>query len=216
MLDNIKACVFDLDGTLVDSLHIWRDIDVEYLARYGIDCPHDLDHHIGGMSFTETAVYFKEYFNLPVGVDKIRSDWEDMALYKYLYEVELKPGVMDFLECIREKDIPIAIATSNSRLMVDKFLRERNLSTYFDAVVTSCEVNKGKPAPDVYLRAAELISIKPADCLAFEDIPDGIRAAKSAGMKVCAVEDRHSEHIRDKKMELADYYIYDFTNIVKV
>lgn len=80
ILDHIKAVIFDLDGTLVDSMWMWEDIDIEYLGRYGLSCPEDLQKAIEGMSFTETAVYFKERFGLPDSIEEIKEAWIAMSL----------------------------------------------------------------------------------------------------------------------------------------
>ena len=93
ILDYIKAVIFDLDGTLVDSMWMWEDIDIEYLGRYGLSCPEDLQKAIEGMSFTETAVYFKERFGLPDSIEEIKEAWIAMSLEKYEKEVPLKPDV---------------------------------------------------------------------------------------------------------------------------
>ena len=96
MWKNKKAIIFDLDGTLVDSMWMWYDIDVEYLGRFGIEVPDRLQADIEGMSFSETAVYFKERFNIPDSLEKIKSDWNQMAWDKYTNEVPMKEGAAEF------------------------------------------------------------------------------------------------------------------------
>lgn len=213
MLKNKKAVIFDLDGTLVDSMWMWKAIDIEYLGKFGIPLPPTLQKDIEGMSFSETAVYFKETFQIPDSLDKIKADWNQMAYDKYTKEVPLKNGVGEFLERCKENGIKFGIATSNSRELVDATLEALKIREYFDCVMTACEVTKGKPAPDIYLAVAENIGVNPKDCLVFEDIEMGILAGKSAGMEVCAVEDDFSMNQIDKKKELADYYIKDYFDI---
>lgn len=212
--DNIKTCLFDLDGTLVDSMWMWGEIDREYLARYGLSCPDGIEREIEGMSFTETATYFKNKFELPDEVDKIKSDWEEMSVDKYKYEVKLKKGVYDFLNYIKRNGIKTGIATSNGRRMVDAVLESLNIKKYFDTVVTGCDVKKGKPSPDIYLRAADILSSDVKSCLVFEDVPAGIMAGKAAGMRVYAVEDDFSLHLKEEKIRLADGYIVDYRDII--
>ena len=96
MLENIDAVIFDLDGSLVDSMWMWRQIDIEYLGKFGIELPEDLQEAIEGMSFSETACYFKERFRLPDSIQQIKADWNAMAWDKYSNEVPLKEGVDDF------------------------------------------------------------------------------------------------------------------------
>ncbi len=214
MLKNIDAVLFDLDGTLVDSMWLWKDIDVEYLGRFGIALPDGLQADIEGMSFSETAVYMKERFQIPDSVEKIKADWNQMAWDKYTYEVPLKEGVREFIGYCRKNRIKLGIATSNSRELVENIIKVHGLTGDFECVVTGCEVKKGKPAPDVYLEAAARCSAAPSACLVFEDIVPGILAGKAAGMKVCAVEDVYSMEQKEDKQKLADYYIRNYHEII--
>ena len=216
MLQNKKAVIFDMDGSLVDSMWVWKDIDIEYLGRFGLTIPDDLQKCIEGMSFTETAEYFKKRFSLEDSVDEIKSAWNAMAWEKYRTRVMLKPGAHEFLDYCRAHGIKLGIATSNSRQIVDMVLAERGVTDYFSCIMTSCEAKKGKPAPDIYLLTAQQLSVKPEQCLVFEDIVFGIQAGKSAGMQVCAVDDEYSIYQREEKKALADYYIQDFTEIPEV
>lgn len=213
MLHDIDAVIFDLDGSLVDSMWMWRAIDIEYLGRFGIPLPEDLQSKIEGMSFSETAVYFKEFFHIPDSLEKIKADWNRMAWDKYTNEVPLKPGIPEFLEGCRKNRIMLGIATSNSRELVENIADVHNLRDYFTCIMTGCDVAHGKPAPDIYLAVAEKLNVKPEKCLVFEDIIPGIQAGKSAGMKVCAVEDAYSLHAKESKQSLADFYIEDYYNL---
>lgn len=213
MLNNIEAVIFDLDGTLVDSMWMWKEIDVEYLNKFGIEVPSDLQQAVEGMSFSETAQYFKERFNLPDPIDVIKAEWNQMAWDKYGNEVPLKKGVIEFLEELRSRGIKTGIATSNSKELVNHVLKSLNITEYFDSVRTSCEAKKGKPAPDIYLLVADDLQVDPKYCLVFEDLALGVMAGKSAGMSVCAVFDPYSEDDKDRKRELADYYIDTYFDI---
>ena len=213
MLQNKKALIFDLDGTLVDSMWMWKAIDIEYLGRFGIPLPPSLQKDIEGMSFSETAVYFKETFQLADSLEKIKSDWNEMAYEKYTKEVDFKRGAAALLEYCKKEGIKLGIATSNSRELVDATMEALGAKKYFDCIMTSCEVAKGKPAPDIYLAVAERLGVKPEECLVFEDIEMGILAGKNAGMEVCAIEDEFSMDQIEIKKELADYYIKDYLDI---
>nr|WP_314449207.1 HAD family phosphatase [uncultured Lachnoanaerobaculum sp.] len=214
MIKNIKACIFDLDGTLVDSMWMWPDIDREYLNRFEIEYDDNLKNEIDGISFHETAVYFKNKFGISDSVEKICKDWEDMAYDKYKYEVKEKPGCKKFLEHLRSKGIKMGIATSNKRSMVDVVLKSLSMKDFFEVITTSDEVKRGKPAPDVYLTTANLLNVEPKNCLVFEDVVAGIMAGKSAGMRVCAIEDDFTKEVRQKKKELSDYYIVDYRELL--
>lgn len=212
--DKIDTVIFDLDGSLVDSMWMWEKIDMEYLARFGLTPPADLSDAIEGFSFTETALYFKERFSLDDPVEKIKNDWNEMARQKYLCEVPLKRGVIELLAFCREQRIKLGIATSNSRELVDSVADALGLKRYFSCIMTSCEVSRGKPWPDIYLAVAGKLDARPENCLVFEDVLAGIRAGKAAGMRVCAVDDPHSVHQEEEKRKAADYYVYDFLELL--
>jgi len=212
-LENKKAILFDLDGTLVDSMWMWKAIDIEFLGEYGYECPDDIQRAIEGMSFSETAVYFKERFDLPLSLDEIKAIWVKMSIDKYRHEVPLKPGVLEFLKYCKENGIRTGIGTSNGSEIVDAVLTSLKVKEYFDVVVTACEVAHGKPEPDIYLEVARRLGVEPSCCMVFEDVPAGILAGKRAGMRVCAVEDAFSTGMREEKMELADFYIDDYNEL---
>lgn len=213
-LDDVDAVIFDLDGSLVDSMWVWQAIDIEYLNRFGIEPPPDLNHMIGGRSFHETAVYIKELFQIPDDTEQIKADWNRMAWDKYSREVPLKDGADAFLELCVQKQVKLGIATSNSRELVENVIAAHKLQGHFGCIITSHEISKGKPAPDIYLAAAGALHVKPERCLVFEDIVHGILAGKAAGMKVCAVYDEASAAQDEEKRELADYYIHDFKELI--
>lgn len=215
MLSNIKACLFDLDGTVVDSMWIWGAIDKEYLGRFGYEVPADLKDEIEGKSMIETAIYFKERFNLDDDIEKIESDWNDMALFKYENDVVLKPGFSDFVKHLKNNDIKVGLCTSNSMVLAKATLKARGVFEYFDEITTGCMDIKGKPAPDIYLYTAEKLNVKPDQCLVFEDLCVGIKAGISAGMKTCAIKDKYSDKQWEDKVKLADYNIEDYNEVFK-
>lgn len=210
-----KAVIFDLDGTLIDSMGMWKEIDIEYLGRFGIPLPETLQKDISGMSFTETAHYFKNTFGIPDSIEEIKATWNEMAMYRYTHTVPFKPGAIEFLQELRRKGIKTGIATSNSVELVRAVMKSLSAEEYFDEIHTSCEVPKGKPAPDIYLLTAACLGVAPEDCLVFEDIEEGILAGKRAGMEVCAVDDEFSKSMEPEKRELADYFIRDYFELLK-
>lgn len=211
MLEGMEAAIFDLDGTLIDSMWMWHKIDEEFLGQFGAKTPDDLQAAIAGMSFTETACYFKERFPfLPYSIEQLKDIWNQMAYDKYAHEVTLKPGILEFLQYLKEQNIKTGIATSNSRELAEAALEGLGVRKYFDSIRTACEVAKGKPAPDIYLKVAKDLETAPEKCMCFEDIPEGILAGKNAGMRTCAIEDDFSSDLIEEKKELADMYIEDY------
>ena len=216
MLEEIKGVIFDMDGTLIDSMWVWEEVDVDYVKRYQLVEPEGFYEAIEGMSFTDVAKYYKKTFpQIRDSVEQIKADWMEMGYRLYRDEVELKSGVKEFLEELKKRGIKIGIATSNDRDMTEMVLEARGILQEFDAICTSDEVKIGKPAPDVYLKAAEDLGVDSKDCLIFEDVPAGLMAGKSAGMKTCAVADKFSEDQIEKKRALADYFIQDYFEVLK-
>lgn len=214
-LKNKEAVLFDLDGTLVDSMWMWKEIDIEFLGRFGYDCPDDLQREIEGMSFSETAAYFKKRFMISMSLDEIKACWVQMSIDKYRKEVPLKRGVLEFLQYCKKNGIRAGIATSNGRDMVDAVIESLKIGQYFQVVATACEVENGKPEPDIYLEVARRLSVAPESCLVFEDIPAGIMAGKRAGMTVLAVDDEFSRDLDREKKELADGFIRDYLELIQ-
>lgn len=215
LLENMDALIFDLDGTLVDSMWVWVAIDKEYLTKYNLKEPEDFYAHMEGKSYTEVAKYYQEVFpELSLTVDEIMDEWTKMAHEKYMTQVPLKEGAKQFLTEVKRQGIRTGIATSNSKEMVTDTLKALGVDDLFDSVRSACEVASGKPSPDVYLLVSEDLNVKPEKCLVFEDVPMGILAGKNAGMKVCAIDDEFSKIQEDKKRELADYYIKDYYDII--
>lgn len=215
MLIDKEAVIFDLDGTLIDSMWLWESIDIEYLGRFGYTIPDGLQKKLEGMSFSETANYFKDRFSIGDSVESIKNEWNNMAMEYYKTRVPLKSGVYEFLTYLKRNKFKLAIATSNSRELALAVLDALHIEHLFDNMVTGCEVLAGKPAPYIYLKAAKNIQVAPERCLVFEDVPMGIMAGKSAGMQVCAVEDEYSSNMKEEKISLSDYYIHDFHELLE-
>jgi HAD superfamily hydrolase (TIGR01509 family) len=209
-----KGIIFDLDGTLIDSMWIWEQIDIDFLIERGHDLPSDLQKDIEGCSFTETATYFKSRFNLVEDVETIKNIWIDMATDYYQNKIKLKKGIQILLDRFKKDGLKIAVATSNSRILAEHVLKSNGIFEYFDVIITSCDVNKGKPEPDVFLKAAELMNLSPETCLVFEDTHAGVLGAKAAGMDVTAIYDEISEPYKKVIEADADYYIECFTKWV--
>ena len=209
-----KGAIFDMDGTLMDSMWIWRDIDIEYLGRFGIALPEDLQAKIEGMSFAETAVYFREHFGITDSIEKIQSDWNDMAIDFYRHRIGMKKGARELLTQMKERGMKIGIATSNSVELTEECLAANGVADLFDTVRTSRDTPRGKPFPDIYLSVADEWGIAPEDLIVFEDIPNGAIAGKRAGMEVIAVADDYALPRREELIRIADHFIADFTQIL--
>lgn len=213
-MKNIKAAIFDLDGTLVDSMWVWEQIDIDYLTKKGHAVPLNLKDKINHLSFNQTAMYFKETFNIEDSLDTIMNDWHTMAYTHYSKNIVLKDGALEFLKKLKSKKIKIGLATSNSVPLLEATLKNNNIYSYFDSITTTSEVSRGKDHPDVYLLSASRLGVEPCDCAVFEDIVPAIIGAKAANMKTIAIYDKAAEHNKEELINLADKYIINYNEII--
>lgn len=213
MLKNINGAIFDLDGTLVDSMWVWDKIDVDYLENLGIEKPKNLKEEINHLSFDEVAKYFKDTFNISDSIEDIKKSWMEMAYKEYSENIKLKPGVKSFLEILKKSNIKIALATSNCDELLKVVLQANGILHYFDSITRTDEVTRGKNFPDVYLLAAERLGVSPEKCIVFEDILPAMQAAKSAGMKVIGVEDNYCDTDKADMLEHVDNYISSYDEL---
>ena len=213
MFDNIDTLIFDMDGTLIDSMNIWHEIDKEFFENHGREFPSDLVKKLDGLSFDDTAYLFINYYKFDYTKEEIQAIWHKMSYDHYKNTIPYKPGAEEFIKKAKEKGFKMGIATSNSRDLVEAIDSRLHISDYISVIITNDEVSNGKPAPDIYLKVAEVLNSKPENCLVFEDVPGGIRAGKAAGMKVVAVQDDLTAYLDDEKRALSDYYIKDYNEI---
>lgn len=211
-----KAVIFDLDGTLIDSMGIWIQVDKEYLQMRGIPVPDNLFMDVeGGNSFNEICLYFKKKFNLPESIKEIGEEWTKMVAEHYKTDVKLKPGSFELLQFLKEKDIKIGVGTSNSKYLAETVLKANGVLRFFDSIIAGCDDIKGKPFPDIFLKAAKELNLLPRDCLVIEDVLVGVQAAKNAGMDVFAIYDEHAAHETEKIKQNADFCAEDFEQILE-
>ena len=182
----IEAVVFDLDGVLLDSEQLWDEVR-EGLARERGGRWHDgAQADIMGMSSREWSVYMHERIGLAEPPEEISAEVVRRMLERYKRELPLIPGAVEAVERIAAR-WPLGLATSSNRELIDAALDAAGLARCFRVTVSSEEVDRGKPAPDVYLEAARRLEVAPGHCAAIEDSQNGIRSANAAGMRVIAI-----------------------------
>lgn len=214
MLKNIKAVIFDMDGTLIDSLWVWDKVDIDFLQRRNIELPTDFKQAIEGLSFPDTAKYVKNKFNMIETYEEIMDEWSEMVKEYYTSEIEIKKGVKEFLSYLKINNYKIGIATSNFRSLIKPVLIRNEIFEYFDVIVTTDEVPRDKSFPDVFLETAKRLNIPPQECLVFEDTLCAVLSAKSASMNVVGIYDPHGTYTMDELEAVSDHLIENFESIV--
>ena len=214
MFTDIKAAIFDLDGTLIDSMWVWDKIDIDYLSSRGYQVPDNLKDEINHLSFEQCATYFKKRFNIDSSEEDMLKEWNNSAYNYYANIVSMKKGAREILDYIKNRGIKIGLATSNNHSLINATLEHNKITHYFDSITTTNEVSKGKNHPDVYLLAAQKLGVNPQDCIVFEDILEAVRGAKAANMKVIAVYDEAALYQREALEKTADKYIMDYFDLM--
>ena len=201
----IVAVVFDLDGVIVDSEQVWDEVREAYVRETGGTYTDESARDMMGMSSPEWSRYMAEALRVPGTPEEINAAIVERMLARYGEAPPLLPGA---LEAVRRvgASVPLAIASSSNRELIDVVLRASGLAADFRATVSSEEVPRGKPWPDVYLEAARRLGVDPARCGAVEDSHNGIRSAKAAGMRVVAVPNAHYPP-DDEALGLADVVV---------
>jgi len=201
----VDAVVFDLDGVIVDSEQVWDDVREEYVRETGGTYTDHSAHDMMGMSSPEWSAYMAEELHVPGTPEEINAAIVARMLERYGEAPPLLPGAVDAVRRIGAW-VPLAIASSSNRELIDVVLRVSGLAADFSATVSSEEVARGKPSPDVYLEAARRLGVQAARCGAVEDSHNGIRSAKAAGMWVVAVPNAHYPP-DDEALALADVVV---------
>ena len=213
-IKNFKGAIFDLDGTLFDSMGIWKEVDIAFFRNHGMRMPSDYQDKIKDMHFRTMAIYTKERFKMRSSIESIMDEWCELCYDKYANEVPLKAGVMEFLDLIKENGIKIAFATANTTELSEVCLKNNGIFDYFDTGAYLHETLTDKSDPDVYLLASERLGLSPSECIVFEDLLAGINGAVKGGFTVCGVFDKHSQKDTRYIKQIADYYINSFEELL--
>jgi len=210
----LRAVVFDMDGTLVDSEAFGAQLDNMFLERFGHQIDEEFAERLVGANGKKAFEMIKEHFQMPHALESLIEDYRKFTLEKWkaVPDLRLNQGIPELIARLQASNLPLALATSAHKDRLDIFLERLQLKQAFHAVVCGDDVAHSKPAPDIYLRAAEMIHVDPRDCVAIEDSKAGALSAKVAGMKVVgykiatnkqdlSIADRIIDHFDDLTIE---------------
>ena len=207
----VNAAIFDLDGTLIDNNTYHLQSWLQYLKDKNREMTEEeYKANVNGRTNKDVIEYI--YQRKMDDKEAMKYAHEKEAIYRELYAPYIKPvaGLLELLEKLRSLSIPMAIATSGIQVNIDFLFEHIPIRSYFDVIVNSAHISKGKPDPEIYIKTAELLKVSPAECLVFEDAVVGINSAKAAGMKVVGVLTTH----KAEELSGADILIKDFSELV--
>ncbi|MFZ0915413.1 MAG: HAD family phosphatase [Candidatus Udaeobacter sp.] len=202
----LSAIIFDLDGVLADSEPWWNQVDAKLLAEYGVTYRGEYHQNVLGVSYRLAVEFYKKAFGLSMATDEMMRRRGEIATQFFANRVGVFPNVKEVLEELRQMKLRLAVATSSVGASARPFLGRHELTKFFEVIITGEEVERGKPAPDIYLRAAEELGLPADACLVVEDAIPGIAAAKAARMRVAAIPDRRFVDTHEYEKE-ADYVL---------
>lgn len=207
-----RAAIFDFDGTLADTAHIWYEVDHTFLSRRGLPYTPDYPTRLAALGFVGGAYYTIERYGLSETAEQICAEWTELSHELYRRTVVLRPGAKDYVQRLRSAGVPCALATTNDAAVLYD-MRHIDVASLFDACVFGAEVGCGKDRPDIYLEAARRLGMDVCDCLVFEDIVPALRSARIAGAQTCAVRANDRSQAWDEAKKLADMWIEDWHDL---
>lgn len=211
----VKGAIFDVDGTLLDSMEIWDTIGSDYLISLGIKPREDLAKTLNSMSLQEAAIYYRTEYGVSLPVDEIADGVNKMVEDKYRYEVQCKDGVEDFLKKLSENGVKMCIATATDEYLVKAALERTGILKYFPQIFTCTNAGSGKTSPVIYEKALEFLGTDKRNTLVLEDALYAAETAKKAGFTVAGIYDRHEEK-QEKLKDIADYYTDNMTDLCRI
>lgn len=203
----IKGAIFDIDGTVIDSMPMWDRAGVVFLEKHGIKGDEDLGKILFPLTIDDTALYIKKHYNLAMSSDEIKREINDIMREFYRREAHFKKGMKELLKEMHDGKIIMSVATSTDRDVFMPCLKRLGIVEYFDEIYTCTEVGKSKSEPDIFYRAMAKMGTKPEHTWLFEDGLYSAKTAKKLGIKIVGVYDETSRHDWEELSNLADLTI---------
>ena len=211
----IKAVIFDMDGTLIDSTGIWHEIDKAFFAKRNMELPSDYAQHIVHLGLTQAAIYTKETYHLEESIQDIIKEWHEMSVDMYQYHVPLKEGALDLLKLFKSQGVKMAIATANDEPLYRPCIERLEIGEYFDAIADVNTAKEGKQSAKIYLDLAKKMGADPQSTLVLEDMPTCVKTAFNSGFVTVAVYDPASKEYDEEKKNNSTLYIKDFYELLE-
>jgi len=209
---SIRGAIFDVDGTLLDSMFIWDTIGETYLLSIGYEPKENLNEVFKNMSLRQAARYYQTEYGVTLSIDEIMDGVNAMLERYYRYEVPLKPGAAALLARFRENGVKLCIATATDRYLVEAALERCGVMSCFGKIFTCNEVGHGKDEPDIFEEAIRFLGTENAETVVFDDALYAVRTAKEAGFRVAVIYDSYEKN-QEELRALADFYIEDFSQV---
>ena len=199
--------IFDMDGTIADSMYAWQNVTLQFMERHGIPWSEELDSAVRKKTMEEGAEYFYQHYDLNMTVEEIIGEIDGIVYQEYKNNIQLKPGVLKTLQRLKELQIPAALVTASDQHHIDALLSRLNITDLFAFTLSCSDFGKGKDFPDIYLYAAERLGGTVPDTAVFEDAYHAVVTASSAGFPVYAVAEPVMEKRKEQIKALAHRYL---------
>ena len=206
----MKAAIFDMDGTLLDSMYIWDNIGFSYLREKGIEPPPDLYERLKPLSLEQCVQYFSRELGIKSAPEEMIDEINRLVQDEYIFKAPLKPGVPEFLEKLRRRGIALCVATATAHYQSEAALKRLGIYDYFSFILTCSEVGAGKDDPRIFELALQKLGVPKSEAVVFEDALHAVQTAKAAGFRVVALREKSAAADENQIRALADVFIDSF------